>query len=145
MTDYPFDPHWPAGPKPFDRLPHPERRALGGVERGTMTEEQLMRAFEALKGASQRIDQGLTRVAQAQLEDGRRAWATERLILGLAAVVAEQSADPFALMDKVRFFALDGLPADDSGPTNAMRAPVEQLLAKLEAFVVTLPPAPHEP
>jgi hypothetical protein len=71
------------------------------------------------------------------LEVQRDAFASERLASACAIHLALTHPDPVKAVQGLREMALDPLTVDDEGSTDAMRAPLERVLAKIEAAILS--------
>ena len=88
------------------------------------------RLLSEMNAAIGRVDEGVTEAARAILDERRANHTVYRLVLGLAAIVAETSEDPLRTTEELRQLALDILPMD----AEATRERLEKALTIIETY-----------
>lgn len=76
---------------------------------------------------------------ELQVLNGER-LSTDRLLMALAALVAQKEGDPLAFCEQLRAMALDPIPIGDTRGFEAGRESLERALTKIETFVLASKP-----
>jgi hypothetical protein len=98
-----------------------------------VVERSLERLGEAVVAQGRRISD----LARNDLEQTRAIAGLERLLMAVTVMGAQLVPDRLQYVDQVRGMALDAIPVDDQGSTDRVREPLERLLAKVEAAILS--------